>query len=221
MCNTHRKTSNNEGFTLIELLIALALLVILAGALYGTYFSVVAAREKGGVRMEERRELSTTLGKLHNELASTFYKSAAPSTGAATTTAQRFHFVVEDRDSFGKPASLLQFTALTPPRIDPAPASDVMVVRYAVKELEKNGKEQLTLVREARDLYFDTSVKSVPYTVIDNVEGFLVECWDGNKWVKSWDTALNGSVPKQVRVTVTVKGGEVFSTIAAVQRLNQ
>ena len=208
MCNTHRKMRNNKGFTLIELLIALALLVILAGALYGTYFSVVAAREKGGSRMEERRELSTTLGKLHDELSSVFYKAPA-----ADQKTQRLHFVVEDRDSFGKPASLLQFTALAPPRIDPAPTSDVMVVRYSVREKEED--QVLTLAREARDLYLDTSVKSIPYPMVDRLEGFLVECWDGSKWVKTWDTALNTRLPQKVRVTITAKGGEVFSTIAA------
>lgn len=209
MCNTHLKMRNNKGFTLIELLIALALLVILAGALYGTYFSVVAAREKGGSRMEERRELSTTLGKLHDELSSVFYK--APIAGDQKT--QRLHFVVEDRDSFGKPASLLQFTAFAPPRIDPAPASDVKVVRYSVQEKEED--QVLTLAREARDLYLDTSVKSIPYPMVDRLEGFLVECWDGSKWVKTWDTALNSKLPQKVRVTLTLKSGEAFSTIAA------
>ena len=194
----------------MELLIALALLVIVAGALYGTYFSVVAARERGGTRMEERRELATTLGRLHDELSSVFFNKQN----------QRLQFVVEDRDSYGKPASLLQFTALAPPRIDPAPASDVIVARYSVKEEEQDGEEALSLVREARDPYLDKNVKSTPYPVIDRVDGFLVECWDGNKWVKSWDTALNGFLPKKVRVTVTLKGGEVFSTIAT-QRLTQ
>ncbi|ACH37617.2 type II secretion system minor pseudopilin GspJ [Citrifermentans bemidjiense Bem] len=208
MCNTHRKMHNNRGFTLIELLIALALLVILAGALYGTYFSVVAAREKGGRRMEQRRELSTTLGKLHDELSSCFFN----------TKNARLHFVVEDRDSFGKPASLLQFTAIAPPRIDPAPASDIVAVRYSVQE--KNEQQTLSLQREARDPYLDVKVKSVPYPVVDEIEGFLVECWDGNKWVKSWDTALNGGLPKQVRITLTLKGGEEFSTIAS-QRLTR
>lgn len=204
---------NNRGFTLIELLIALALLVILAGALYGTYFSVVGAREKGGLRMEERRELSTTLGRLHDELSSAFFKMAASTPGAtATTTTQRFHFVVEDRDSFGKPASLLQFTALTPPRIDPSPASDLMVARYSVQEKEDD--QALTLVREARDLYLDTSFASAPYPIMDRLEGFLVECWDGGKWVRTWDTALNNRMPQKVRITLTVKGGETFSTIA-------
>ncbi|GFO62973.1 type II secretion system protein GspJ [Geomonas paludis] len=205
---------NNKGFTLIELLIALALLVILAGALYGTYFSVVAAREKGGTRMEERRELSTTLGKLHNELASCFFNKKN----------ERLLFVVENQDSFGKPKSRLAFTTLTPPRIDPAPASDVMLVDYFVRE--QNDGQRLTLMREARSPYLDVSVKSTPYPVIDEIEGFLVECWDGAKWVKVWDTGkvngipMNSFIPKQVRVTVTLKGGEVFSTIAA-QRLSE
>lgn len=202
------------GFTLIELLIALALLVILTGALYGTYFSVTSARERGGARIEQRRELSSTLGKLHDELASSYYKKAAqtdPQKEAQASPA--YHFVVEDRDSFGKPASLLQFTSLLPPRVDPAPSSDIAVTRYSVQEREEG--ETLSLVRESRDLYLDHSVKSQPYPVVEEIEGFLVECWDGGKWVKTWDTALTGRIPMKVKVTLTLKGGESFSTIAA------
>jgi len=199
---------NNKGFTLIELLVALALLVILTGALYGTYFSVMAAGEKGGVRIEERRELSTTLGKLHSELASAFLNPKNA----------RLLFVVEDRDSFGKPASVLAFTSVTPPRIDPAPASGLTLVRYSIEETEG----ALTLVRESRDPYLDTSVKSFPYPVMDLVEGFLVECHDGAKWVKSWDTGQMGQnrLPQHVRVTITTKGGQLFTTIAS-PRLSQ
>jgi general secretion pathway protein J len=200
--------SNNRGFTLIELLMALALLVILSGALYGTYFSVIAARDKGGQRIEARRELSTTLGALHSELASAYKARMDTKTG-------RTHFVVEDRDSFGKPASLLEFTYLAPPRLSQVPSSDLTLVRYAVREKEG----VLTLIREARDPYLDTSVKSVPYPVMDVIEGFLVECYDGSKWVKTWDSApgYNSRFPNLVRVTVTLKGGEVFSTIATLR----
>ena len=192
---------NNKGFTLIELLVALTLLVILTGALYGTYFSVMAARETGGARMDQRRELSSTLGKLHGEIASSFFNSGN----------KRLLFLVEDRDSFGKPASVLALTAVAPPRIDPAPASDLTLVRYSVQEKEG----VLTLVRESRDPYLDVRVKSAPYPVIDVVEGFLVECYDGGKWVKSWDTQLMPYLPKSVRVTVTMKGGKAYTTIAS------
>jgi len=211
---------NNKGFTLIELLVALALLVILTGALYGTYFSVTAARERGGARSEARRELSTTLGTLRNEVSSTFFLTgvslppagnAAASNAAGSNPGQNLQFVVEDRDSFGNPASLLQFTAITPTPIGSAPSSDVEAVRYAVQEKEG----VLTLTREAKDLYLQT--KSVPYPVIDHIEAFLVECYDGSKWVKTWDTAVSGTnrLPDFVRVTVTLKGGEKFPLVAS------
>lgn len=207
MCNTPRKMPNNKGFTLIELLIALALLVVLTGALYGTYFSVMSARDRGGMKMDQRRELSATLGKLHDELASVHFATSLD------PEKQRLHFVVEDMDRFGKPTSLLQFTAIAPPRIDPAPASDLMVVRYSVQE--KDEEETLSLVRESRDLFLDVGVKSAPYPLMDRIDGFSVECWDGNQWVKTWDTALRPYLPRQVRVTVTTRDGEVFSTIGS------
>lgn len=200
-----RSMLNNKGFTLIELLVALSLLVILSGALYGTYFSVTAAREKGGVRMEERREISSTMGRLHSEIASAFFNTN-------NLKNNRLLFKVEDRDSFGKPASLIAFTAIGAPRLDPVPSSDLTLVSYFVREEEG----VLTLVRESRDPYLDTKVKSYPYPVIDVIEGFLVECYDGGKWVKSWDSApsFNGHLPKAVRISITMKGGEVFTTIA-------
>ena len=39
---------------------------------------------------------------------------------------------------------------------------------------------------------------------MERISGFLVECYDGSKWVRSWDTALNGTLPKMLRVTVQV-----------------
>jgi general secretion pathway protein J len=53
---------------------------------------------------------------------------------------------------------------------------------------------------------------------MDELEGFLVECSaDGKSWVKTWNTKLNGSIPKYIKVTLTIKEGEKtvgFSTIA-------
>ncbi|HJV33925.1 type II secretion system protein GspJ [Geomonas sp.] len=213
--------NNNKGFTLLELLVALALLILVAGAMYSTYFSVVSAREKSGNKMEERRELSTTLGKLHSELASSFFKSSnnVNNKSSGTGSPGKLLFKVEDRDSFGKPTSTLFFSTIRPPSVSGAPASDVILVRYFVKE-EKEGV--LKLMREQRDPYWDTNYQSTPYPVMDSIDGFLVECYDGMKWVKSWDIAptFNTGLPKVVRITLTLKGGEVLTTIARV-RLTQ
>jgi general secretion pathway protein J len=193
---------NNKGFTLLELLVALVLLVILSGALYGTYFSVVRGREKGGARIEARRELSVTLDRLTNELNSAYFQRGDNKDG-------RLFFKVEDRDQFGKPTSLVAFSYLAPPSVNP-PGSDLTQVQYGIKEKD----EVLTLVRQTVNPYWDIARKSTPFPVIDVVDGFLVECYDGSKWVRTWDTALNNRLPDRVRVTLTLKGGEIFSAIA-------
>ncbi len=191
-----------KGFTLLELLLALALLAILCGALYGTYFALMRGREMAVAKMEGRRELSITLDQLRRELSSAF----------CSTANKRLHFVVEDRDYFGKPASTLDFTAIVPPRNGQQPLSDQVRLVY-----EGVGKEEkLQLTRQEKDLYY--TLDSFSYPQMEELEGFLVECYDGSKWVRTWDTALQGgSLPKRVRVTISVKEGEKttdYSTIA-------
>jgi len=203
-----RPSLDSKGFTLLELLVALALLVILSGALYGTYFSVLRGREKGGARIDARRELSVTLDRLTNELNSAYFRQQDNKDG-------KLFLQVQDRDRYGKPTSAIIFTYLAPPSVNP-PASDLNLVSYSIKEKD----EVLTLVRETRNPYYDLSWKSTPFPVMDGVEGFLVECYDGGKWVKTWDTALNSRLPDRIRVTLTLKGGEIFTAVA-VPRISQ
>jgi len=197
-------TWRNKGFTLLEVLVALLLLVILSGALYGTYFSLMRGRETAMAKMDARRELSVTLDQLRRELSAAFYN----------TQNQRLHFVVEDRDYFGKPASTLDFTTIVPPRSDSLIASDQVQVVY--KPVEK--EQKILLTRQARDLY--VTVDPVPYPQMEELEGFLVECSsDGSKWVKSWDTKLNTVLPKYVRITIRQKEGEKTVDFSAIVRL--
>lgn len=199
-----RKTGS-AGFTLIETLVALLLLVIVSAALYTSYFTVMRARDAALAGTEERRELRGTIDLLRREITATIFKRGN----------KQLQFVVEDRDIFGKPASTLTLTTVTPPRLDSRPASDLIEVRYKVTE--KDGA--LRLSREARDPFLST--KAVPYAQIEELEGFLVECHDGGKWVKSWDTALNPTLPGNVRVTLRVRdrGTPVEFTLYAAPRV--
>lgn len=182
----------DRGFTLIEILIALALLGVLAGALYGTYFSLIRGRESADEGMEERRELRTTLDLLRRELNSVLY----------SRNNKRLHFSIEDRDIFGKPASKLSFTAIAPPQAGGQAVSDQLDLTYEILEREK----MMVLSRQSKDLYH--SGEPGRYPQMESIEGFLVECRSGDKWVKVWDSAINFGLPKAVRVTVTVKEGE-------------
>jgi general secretion pathway protein J len=181
-----------RGFTLLELLIALALLGVLAGALYGTYFSLIKGRESAIAGMEARRELRTTLDQLRREINSALY----------SRNNKRLHFSVENRDIFGKPASVLAFTCIAPPQPGGQIVSDQLDLKYEVVERE----QQMILSRQARDLYH--AEEAARYPQMESIEGFLVECQNGDKWVKIWDTAINFGLPKAIRITVTVKDGE-------------
>jgi general secretion pathway protein J len=199
------KKAGERGFTLIELLLALALFAAITAALYGTWFSVQKGRESVVGGMDQRRALRDTLDMLRRELSSTIsgYGTGRPA------------FVVEDRDSFGRPASRLAFAAIAPPVAGDAPLSDQLSIEYGVAV----DGDRLALERAAKELHHID--KPFRYAVVEPIEGFLVECSpDGVKWVKSWDTAINMAMPRAVRVTLMVREGSVareYATIASLR----
>jgi general secretion pathway protein J len=186
--------SRNRGFTLLEVLIAVVLLGILAAALYGSYFAVLKARERAAEGMEARRELGNTLDLLRREIDAALY----------TSSDQRLGFIVEDRDNFGQPASNLELTTLAPPSPlgDGRKESGIIDVQYRM--VEKENQQQI-LTRKEQDILLEST--TVPdYPQMERISSFLVECSsDGSNWVKSWDTKLNGRLPKIVRITVQVE----------------
>lgn len=182
--------SRNSGFTLLEVLIAVVLLGILSAALYGSYFGVIRARDRASAGMESRRELGATLDLIRREVSSALFNR----------TDKRLRFVVEDRDNFGAPSSTLELTTLAPPAGQSRSESGIVAVTYRMAEKDK----KRTLTRQERDL-FSEEVTIPAYPQMEQISAFLVECYDGSKWVKSWDTAINGALPKSVRVTVQVE----------------
>lgn len=182
--------SRNSGFTLLEVLIAVVLLGILSAALYGSYFGVIRARDRASSGMESRRELGSTLDLIRREVSSALYNR----------TDKQLRFVVEDRDNFGAQSSTLELTTLTPPDAQSRPESGIVIVTYRLAEKDK----KQTLTRQERDIFSEEA--TVPaYPQMEQISAFQVECYDGSKWVKSWDTAINGTLPKGVRVTVQVE----------------
>lgn len=198
----------NKGFTLLEILIAVVLLGILAGALYGSYFGVVRARERAAEGMESRRELGATLDLIRREFSSALY----------SRTDKRLHFMVEDRDNFGVPSSTLELTTLAPPTARLARSeSGIVTVRYSMAQKD----QKRALIRQERDLVFDGPEAIPAYPQMERISAFLVECYDGSKWVKSWDSAINGALPKSLKVTVQVEedGKPVEFRVLAIPRM--
>ena len=184
--------SSNKGFTLLEILVAVVLLGILTAALYGSYFTVIRARDRAATGMEAQRELGATLDLIRREVAAAMFQQGD----------KRLRFIVEDRDYFGKPASGLELTTLVPSPEPGRRESGIVAVRYRMEGDEKRRR----LTRREQDIYFE-SAGSGGYPQMEVITGFLVECHDGAKWVRSWDTALNNALPRLVRITVQVDDG--------------
>lgn len=200
--------SRNSGFTLLEVLIAVVLLGILTAALYGSYFGVIQARERASSGMESRRELGATLDLIRREVSSALFDRGD----------KRLRFVVEDRDNFGEHSSTLALTSLAPPS-GQATRSESGIIDVTYRMAEKDKKQ--TLTRQERDLFSEEEV--IPaYPQMELISAFLVECYDGSKWVKSWDTAINNKLPISVRVTVQVEeeGKPVTFTMLSAPRVS-
>lgn len=199
--------SRNSGFTLLEVLLAVLLLGILSAALYGSYFGVLRARERASAGMESRRELGATLDLIRREVSSALFNRSD----------KRLRFVVEDRDNFGAQSSTLELTTVAPPAGQSRSESGIVTVSYRLAEKDK----KLILTRQERDLFSEESTNPA-YPQMEQISAFLVECHDGSKWVKSWDTAINGALPKSVRVTVQLEeeGKPVQFMMLSVPRLS-
>lgn len=199
--------SRNSGFTLLEVLIAVVLLGILSAALYGSYFGVIKARDRASAGMESRRELGATLDLIRREVSSALFMRAD----------KRLRFVVEDRDNFGASASTLELTTMAPPVTQNRSESGIIAVTYRI--VEKNKKR--SLARQERDLVSEESAVAA-YPQMEQISAFKVECYDGSKWVKSWDTAINNALPKGVRVTVEIEdeGKPLQFTVLSAPRVN-
>lgn len=180
--------ADHRGFTLLEVLVALAVGSLVLLAVTTTLFSLNRAHQQVSDRMEQQRSLRNSVDLLRRELSSAIFRP----------NDKLLRFQVQDRDFYGKPASTMQLATLSAP-LDSA-ASDQQIVLYQAEEQQ----ERIRLTRASRDYFQADTPKANQYPLLDGLDGFLVECYDGSKWVKTWDTELNRSLPKQVRITITL-----------------
>lgn len=219
--NNEQPTMNNEriirfthyasripicGFTLIEVLLSLALLTIILGAVYSSFFTVQRAIERfDGVSLKYH-EVRTALDIIRREIEGAFFAEHK-----AQSTEPRTYFIIEDRDIFGKTASRLRLTAFS------LKDSGLSTISYFVEE--ENGKLKLTKTEAPVAI----PVKWSPIEMIDGIEGFTVETLFKNKWVKTWDTTQTTKLPDIVRVSITFDdtGKEVTLTEYARPRIGK
>jgi general secretion pathway protein J len=189
------------GFTLLEILIAVAILSIVLAAVYSTFFLSERAIEGVDESMLKLQESRRAIDIMRCELDSALYKN----TDAAT------FLQMQDRDIRGEQASQLSFTAFSTLR------PGLSRISYYIEENDN----KLNLMKKIDSPYSNKETEGVD--IIEDLEAFTVEAKYNDKWVKTWDTDVNGEIPDEIRIslTVSIKGKSVMLSDVSKPRIGK
>lgn len=183
-----RESLNDLGFTLIELMVSLAMLSLILGAIYSTFFLSHRAIDGMEDSLLRLRECRMTLDLMSREADSLLYNYKPDLSGKKTQV-----FKVEDRDIFGNQTSRVVFTSFSPL------VQGLSRVSYYVEE--KDGK--LTLFKKIGSAFKEHEAEK-GVEVTEGIRSFLFEVREGDKWIRTWDSDLTKKLPEEIRITIVV-----------------
>ncbi len=195
--NTKICNSRRGGFTLIEVLLSLVLLTIVLGVVYSSFFTVQRALERFDSISLKYHEARTVLDIIRREIDGAILKKSQLPDSDENQTA----FVIEDRDTFGKPASRLRLASFS------FKGSGLKAISYYVQEKDENlvlvKAESYPFMLSAEKNMTDTSPgKEYAMEMIEGIEGFTIETLFNDKWIKTWDSKETGTLPEAVRFSI-------------------
>jgi len=178
------EAGNRNGFTLIEILVALAIAAVVIGSAYTLLFAVKKGTASVYERMQEKEKAFNLLSMVRKEVESIYYSNDTDYTGIK----------IEEKDFYGKPASRLTFTCFF--------RDGIKVISYGVEEDKDN---RLNIIKTIADVIKGS--KPVKITVLKDVEGFSARVLDEG-YDKVYDSTKLKKVPKAVKISLLLKGGE-------------
>lgn len=190
-------SSKGRGFTLIEVLVSIAIFATLSMAAYQVVNQVQRSNELSIERSARLNQLQRSLVILDNDFRQMAVRQFRTNGEEASSKLILMKEYLLDSDSVG-----IMFTRLgwhNPQQ--QFPRGEVTKVGYRIKE------ETLERVWWR---YPDTPAgqEGVITPLLDDVEGFEIEFYDGSRWGKEWQT--DKSLPKAVRLKLTLKDyGEI------------
>ena len=206
-----RTRNPRAGFTLIELLVALVIFSLAAAMAAGTFWSVMKAWNRGGELLEQLH-----YGEFAMEQLVTALRGAAwfPTTPAA------FGFWLDERGGTSRSAAnkvswVTSGTAFLPPD---SPLQNGLH-RLSVT-VEGSREERGLVVRAWPHVSEDVGESDVEgWLVAPGVEGFSCEWYDfdTDDWTQKWEET--NSLPKLLRVTLTMQKRKEFDEYLELQRL--
>lgn len=171
-----------KGFTLLEVLIAVAILSIVLGAIYSTFFLSNRAMEGMDESMTKLQESRRAIDILRRELDALYYKETREDT----------FLKIVDKDNYGKQASQLEFTAFS--TLMPG----LSKISYYVEEKDR----KQILYKKIGSSFGKEEAEGTD--IIDDLEEFSIEAKYNDAWVKTWDTSVTKKRPEEIKISLSV-----------------
>lgn len=173
-----------SGFTVLEVLISVAVLSVVLTAIYSTVFLAMRAVDGMDESLVKLQEARRAVDVLRCEIESSFFQESHEHT----------LLQIKDRDSYGKPASELTFTAFSVLRPG--------LSRISYYTEERGGRLNLLKKIEPQQ---QREAEAEGVEIIENLNAFSIEAKYRDKWVRTWDTDINKNTPEEVRIGLEVK----------------
>jgi general secretion pathway protein J len=203
-----RDRASARGFTLIELLIAIAVLAMISGLLYGAFDGLQRTRD-GVTRLADRHHQGrAALQRIAYELGGAYLSAHAPPD--LNLVAVRTAFI-GTRDT---PAGRLDFNTFSNRRYDKdAKESDQAEISYFGSP-NPNGSGEIDLARRiSPQLDLEPEHGGRVEVLATDIELFDLSFLDAQtgQWVEKWDSTQalgqHNKLPLQVRVLLVLNGG--------------
>lgn len=208
------------GFTLLEVIVAMAVVAMIAAALFASLTVAFRARQSAERGLAHIRQARVTMDLLGKDL-----QGALPPTGILAGA-----FIAQP-DATGQEMDSLEFFSVAPPGPAIEGAGDVQRVLLSVmtpeelaepitepdtldareqgpslKPLTDINSPQYLLVRSVtRRLLAPVTPQPSRQVIARHVRAFVVRFYDGTQWLDTWDsTTLDNTLPLAVEITLTI-----------------
>lgn len=183
------------GFTLMEVLLALALMSVVAVALFTSLRTAFKAKRSAEAAMEVSRQ-----GEIAMELIRADLESALPPRGSLASD-----FNGRDWSSAtGSDDDDLTFYSAAPAPPNVVRPPDIKEIELIIVTLEGTG-ERVLARRVTGDLLSTALIDPNDEVLCRNVAGFNLSYFDGTEWWSSWDSRTeDDALPVAVEVTLDI-----------------
>jgi len=208
-----KRRLKKPAFTLLEILVALSMLMLILGSVYGTYMATIEslAHSKPKSVLQQRARLF--LQRITSEIRCCYtgYQNKPSQVSLNLRTRKKEVLKQENPSLFvGKEVApgqtFLQFvTSAATSRRD----RDIRGLAIVEYRLDESANTLLQRKRRYIDRFEDDN--NYDWLVVsENVQTITVEYFDGKKWLEEWESNdMKGLLPRAVRISVILQDDDV------------